>query len=156
MSNANAARLADHLAEQRRLVEAPRPLPAPMQRHRHNCIGFGQEFTTGIGHPATHGGREVEPVAVLEGVDELAGDIVVAHCRARAPVGGRIGDRLHRQHARAGIERERDAEPLAIGRRDEGELRPARRTQALAGDRITAGSAKARQRDIDRQRKRGA
>src|SRR5438477_612255 len=93
--------------------------------------------------PARKSAREqASTVAVLEGVDELAGDIVVAHRRARAPVGGRIGDRLHRQHARAGIERERDAEPLAIGRRDEGELRPARRTQPLAADRLAAGSTK--------------
>ena len=149
MGDRHAARLGDDLGEQRRLVEAPRPLPAPMQRHRHDGVGLGEELAAGIRHPAAHGGREVEPVAVFEGVHELARDVVVAHRRAGAPVGRRIGDRLHRQHAGAGIERERDAEPLAIGRRDERELRPAGRAQALAADRLAAGRAELRQRHVD-------
>src|SRR5262249_41266548 len=62
-------------------------------------------------------------------MDELARDIVVAHRRAGTVVGRRIGDRFHRQEARPAIEGERNAEPLAIGRRDERELGPARRTQ---------------------------
>jgi hypothetical protein len=145
----NAARLGDDLGEQRRLVEAPRPLPAPMQRHRDDGVGLGEERPGSVRHPAAHRRGKVEPVAVFEGVDQLARDVVVAHRRAGAPVGGRIGDRLHREHAGAGIERERDAQPLAIRRRDEREFRPAGRAQALPSDRLATGRAKLRQRHID-------
>jgi hypothetical protein len=48
-----------------------------------------------------------------------ARDIVIAHRGARPVVGRRIGDRLHRMQAGAGIVGERDAEPSAIRRLDE-------------------------------------
>ncbi len=145
-----AAGLGDDLGEQGRLVEPPCPLAAPMQRHRHHGIGIGDELTAGIRHPAPHGGREIEPIAVFQGMDEGAGDVVVAHRRARPVVGRRIGDRLHRQQTRPAVERERNAEPLAIGRRDERKLRPAGRAQAWVADRLAAGGAEVRQRDVDR------
>ena len=122
-------RPADHLlllGEQRRLVEPPRPLPAPVQRHRHQRVGLAQERAPGVRHPAAHGGREVEPVAVFEGMHQRARDLVVAHRGAGAVIGRRIGDRLHRQDAGSGIVGERDAEPLAVGRGDERELVPSR------------------------------
>ena len=155
MGDRDAARLTDHLREQRRLVEAPRPLPTPMQRHRDDGAGLGEERPAGIRHPAPHGRRKVEPVTVFEGVNELARNIVIAHRRPRAPVGWRSGDRLHRQHAGAGIVGERDPQPLAIGRRDERKLRPACRAQALAADRLAAGRAQLRQRHIDGEAERG-
>ena len=55
------------------------------------------------------------------------------------------------QHAGAGVIDERDAEPLAIGRRDEGELRPAGGAQPGIADRLAAGGAELRQRHIDRE-----
>ena len=90
-----------------------------MQRHWHQRIGVGEQLAAGPCHPSPHGRREVEPVAVFQGMDELARDLVVAHCRAGPVIRGRIGNRLHRQQARPGIEGERNAESLAIGRRDE-------------------------------------
>ena len=66
----------------------------------------------------------------LKACTSLRGDVVVAHRRAGALVGRRIGDRLHRQDAGAGIVGERNAEPRTIGRRDEGELAPAGRAEA--------------------------
>ena len=120
------ARLGDDLRQQRRLVEPTRPLPPPVQRHRHDGVGVGEQLAPGIRHPASHGRGEIEPVAVFQGMDELARDVVVAHGGARAMIGRRIGDRLHRQQARPAVERERNAEPLAIGRRDEGELATSR------------------------------
>ena len=144
-----AARLGDDLGQQRRLVEAPRPLPPPVQRHRNEGVGVGEELAAGMRHPASHHRREVEPVAVFQRMDELARDIVVAHGGAGAVIGRRIGDGFHRQEAGPAIETERDAEPLAIGRRDERELGPARRAQTGAFDRLAAGGAKLRQRDVD-------
>ncbi len=159
VAHRHAARLGDDLGQQRRLVEAPRPQPPPVQRHRHERVGVRQQFAPGARHPAAHGGREVEPVAVFEGMHERARDVVVAHGGARAVIGRRIGDRLHRQHAGAGIVGERNAEPLAIGRRDERELRPAGRAQAGAADRLAAGRRKAaaarhRRRSAERRRAR--
>ena len=150
VGDGDAGLLRDRLGQQRRLVEAARPQPPPMQRHRHQRIGLVQQFAAGARHPAAHGGREIEPVAVFQRMHQRARDLVVAHRGARPVVGRRVGDRLHRQHARAGIVGERNAEPLAIGRRDERELRPAGRAQAVAADRLAAGRAERRQRDIER------
>ena len=66
-------------------------------------------------------------------MDQRARHVVVAHRRARPVIGRRIGDRLHRQDAGARIIGERNAEPLAIGRRDEiaaSTSRPAHRAAA--------------------------
>ena len=82
-------------------------------------------------------------------MDELARDLVVAHFRAGPVIRGRIGNRLHRQQARPGIEGERNAESLAIGRRDERELGPAARAQAGALDRLATARAQLGQRDVD-------
>src|SRR5262245_62314781 len=38
------ARRGDDLGQQRRLVEAPRPLPAPVQRHWNEGVGIRDEF----------------------------------------------------------------------------------------------------------------
>src|SRR5262249_5840396 len=97
------------------------------------------------------GRGEVEPVAVFQGMDELARDIVLAHGGAGAVIRRRIGDRLHRQEARPAIEGEWDAEPLAIGRRDERELGPAGGTQTRAVDRLATGRAQLRQRNVEHE-----
>ena len=102
-------------------------------------------------HPAAEQRRKIEPVAILEGVHQLGGDVVVAHGGARALVGRRIGDRLHRQDAGAGVVGERNAEPRAIGRRDEGELAPAGGAHALVGHEIAARRAEPRQRGVERR-----
>jgi len=88
------------------LVETPPPQPLPVQRHRHQCVGpLGplDQVAAGARHPAPHGGGEIEPVAIFEMMDEAARHVVVADRGARPPIGRRIGDRLHGQHARAGI-----------------------------------------------------
>ncbi len=46
---------------------------APMQRHRHQRVGLGEQFAAGARHPAAHHRRKIEPVAVFE-----------AHAPARA------------------------------------------------------------------------
>jgi hypothetical protein len=113
------ARLGDDLGEQRGLVETPCPLPPPMQWHGHKCVGIGKQRPAGICHPAAHDRCKVETITVFQGMHEGARDLVVAHCGARAAIGGRISDRFHGQEAGPGLEGKRNAEPLAIGRRDE-------------------------------------
>ena len=73
-----------------------------MQRHRDQRVGIRREFAAGARHPAAHRRGEIEPVAIFERMDQRARDIVVAHRRAGALIGRRIGDRLHRQHAGPG------------------------------------------------------
>ena len=51
-------------------VETARPQPAPMQGHWNERIGLAQELAPGGGHPASHGGCEVEPVAIFERLDQ--------------------------------------------------------------------------------------
>ena len=66
-----------------------------MQRDRHQRVGLGGELAAGTGHPLAHGGGEVQPVAIFQGMHEVAGDVVETHRGAGAAIGRRIGDRLH-------------------------------------------------------------
>ncbi len=91
-----------------------------MQRHRDERIGLGQEFASGARGPAAERRRQIEAVAVFERMHQRAGDIVITHRGAGSCVGRRIGDRLHREEARAGIVGEGNAQPLAIRPCDEG------------------------------------
>ena len=82
-------------------------------------------------------------------MDERAGNVIEAHGSAGTPVGRRIGDRLHREHAGPGIIGEGNAEAFAIGWGDERELRPAGRAQRGIAHRLAAGRAKRRQRHVE-------
>jgi hypothetical protein len=121
-----------------------------VQRHRDQRIGLGQNLAAGVADPAPHHRRQIEPVAIFEGMDQGARNLVEAHRGARAVVGGRVGNRFHRQHARPRIVLERDAEPLAVRPRDQRQFRPASRTKATALDRLAAGGAQPRQCHVDR------
>jgi hypothetical protein len=103
-----------------------------MQRHRQERVGIGGELAAGARHPTSHHRRQIEPVAVFEGEHQRAGNIVIALCGARAVIGRRVGDRLHRQQAGTGIVGEGDAEPRAVGWLDQREPRPAIGAQADA------------------------
>ena len=93
----------------------------------------------------------------LKRVHQRAGDVVIAHRGARPVIGRRIGDRLHRQQAGAGIVGEGNAKPRAIRRLDQRQLRPAGGAQPDAvAERLAAGRAQRRQRDVERDAQRGA
>ena len=157
MQHRHARYACNRPGQRRRLVETPRPEPSPMQRHRQQRVGVGEQFAAGARHPAPHHRRQIEPVAVFEGQHQRAGDVVIAHRGARAVIGRRIGDRLHRQQAGAGIVGERDAEPRAIRRLDQRQFRPAGRAQADAvAERLAAGRAQRRQRHVEGKAQRGA
>ena len=111
-----------------------------MQRDRHECIGVSDQFAACIRHPAAHDGRQVEPVAVFQGMNKRAGDIAVTNGCACSVIGGRIGNGLDRDNSGAGIIGKRDSEPLAIGRGNERELRPADRAYAFVADRLAAAN----------------
>ena len=120
-----------------------------MQRHRDERIGLGEEFTSRLAEPAAHHRREIKPVTIFEGMDQSARNLIEAHRGAGAMVGGRIGNGFHRQNAWPGIVYKWSTKPLAKGPGDEGQLRPARRTQAAALDRFAAGRAERRQSEIE-------
>jgi hypothetical protein len=122
-----------------------------MQRHRHQRVGLGQQLAAGLADPPPHHRRQVEPVAIFERMDQRPGNLVEAHGGAGAVVGRRVGDGFHGQDARTRVIDEGNAEPLAVGPGDEREFRPARRTQALAVDRLAAGGAQRRQSEIKRR-----
>jgi hypothetical protein len=82
---------------------------------------------------------------------QRARDVIIAHRGAGARIGRRIGDRFHRQQAGAGIVDKGNAEAWAKRRRDERQFGPAFRADAFAGDRLAAGDAQRRQRDVERQ-----
>jgi hypothetical protein len=103
----HAARLGYGSRQQRRLIETPRPMPPPVQRHRHQRIRLGQQLAAGLGEPAAHHRREIEPVAIFERVHQRARYLVETHRCAGAPVSRRVGDRLHGQNAGPGIVDER-------------------------------------------------
>jgi hypothetical protein len=136
--------------EHGRLVEAPSPLPPPMQRHRHQRVSLRKQFAARIADPAPHHRRQIKAVAIFEGVDKGARNLVEPHRRTRPVIDRGLGDRLHRQDTWAGVVHERDAQPFAIGPRDEGELRPARRAEPLALDRRPTHGTELRQGDVER------
>src|SRR5712671_318715 len=118
-----------HLCECRSLIEPPPPQPSPVQRHRHQRIRVIEQRPAGARHPLTHGSGEVEPVAIFESVDKVAGDVIVAYGGARPSIGRWISDRLHGQNSRTWIIGEWNAEAFAVRWRNERHARPARRTQ---------------------------
>jgi len=131
-------------------------LPAPMQRNGHDEVGFREQFPACSGHPAGHHWRKVQPVAVLQCMHESARDVVIAHHRARTPVGRRIRNRFEREETCAGIERKWSAKPLAGWRRDERKPRPAGRAKTGPLDRLAASRAQLRKRRTERKRTCGA
>ena len=112
-----------------------------MQRHRHERVGFGEKFASGLTDPAAHHWRKIKPIAIFECVLRRPGNLVETHPGASAVIGRRVGDGFHGQDARTRVIRERTAEPLAIGASDEGEFRPALRAQPLAVDWLAARGA---------------
>ena len=120
-----------------------------MQGHRDQRVGFREKLAPGLADPATHHWRKIKPIAIFERVHQGARYFIKPNGGARAVISRRIGDRLHRQYARSGIVDEGRAEPLAIGSRDEGQFRPARRTDAAAFDLLAAGWAQRRERQIE-------
>src|SRR4029079_1922421 len=80
-----------------------------------------------------------------------ARDGVTAHRGAGALVRRWVGDRLHRQQFRAGIVDKGNAEPRTERLSDERQFRPACRANTLAIDRLAAGNAQRRQRDVERE-----
>ena len=147
----DAALARNHPRQRAGLVVAAAPAAPPMQGNRHQHVGLGEQFLAGAGHPAAHRGREIGAVLVFQRMHQRAGDVVIAHRGAGALVGRWIGDRLHRQQFRAGIVDKGNAEPRAERRCDERQFRPARRADALAIDRLAAGNAQRRQRDVERE-----
>src|SRR3954468_446753 len=84
-------------------------------------------------------------------MNQRTGDVVIAYRGAGALVGGWAGNCLHRQQFRTGIVHKGDAEPRTERWRDERQFGPARRARALAIDRLAAGNAQRRQRDVERE-----
>src|SRR5690349_24982342 len=64
MQNRRAAKTRNFGGKYRRLVEAARPLPVPMQRNRDERIGSGQQLAPGARHPPRQQRRKSNPVAV--------------------------------------------------------------------------------------------
>ena len=151
-SRAPARRFAfDHARQRAGLVVAAAPAAPPVQRHRNQHVGLGKQFLAGARHPAAHRRREIGAVLVFQRMHQRPRHVVIAHRGAGARIGRRIGDRLHRQQAGTGIVDKGNAEPRAERRRDERQFCPARRADADACDRLAAGDAQRRQRDIERQ-----
>jgi len=143
-------RFRDNRGQRAGLVVAAAPAAAPVQRDRHQRIGVPQKLASRPRHPAAHDGRKIGAVLILQPVHKRARDVVVADGGAGALIGRRIGDGLHRQQARSRIVDKGNAEPRAERRRDERELRPARRADTVACDRFVARDAERRQDDVER------
>ena len=150
------ALLPDHPGQGAGLVVAAAPAAPPMQGNRHQHVGLVEQFMPSARHPAAHGRRQIGAVLVFQCVHQRARHVVIAHRSAGALIGRRIGDRLHRQQFGTGIVDKGNAEPRAEWRRDEREFCPARRTNAFAIDRLAAGHAQRRQRDVEREAARHA
>ena len=99
--------------------------PGPMQRHRHDQVGLGNEFGAGAHHPTGERGGGFGTGAVLETEDRTAAGIVVGQ-RGTGP-----GERRRLAHAgaaqrtRSSIVLERQAAGGTPGRRQKPQRRPA-------------------------------
>ena len=96
-----------------------------MQRHGDKRVGLGQKLASGLGDEASHHRCKVKAIGIFKGMDQRAGYLVKSHGGPGAMVGRRVGDGLHGQDAWSRVIHERNAEPLAIGPGDEGQLGPA-------------------------------
>ena len=123
-----------------RLVEAPREEAPPVQRHRHDDIGLGDQLGAGPQHPACHPRREVGAVVVFQALHHLARDAGIGDRRTRPLEGRRVGDRLGRQETLAHVVRERRAHHRAPWPLEEAELRPAGAAQRAGLARPAGGS----------------
>ena len=128
-----------------------------MQRNRHDARRHPPADPAGARHPAAHGGCEIEPVAIFEGMHQRAGDVVIAHGGAGAA--DRRADR--RSPASTGCRgRDRRRRECRAARRRAARWARAstsrRRTGRRSADHIAAGRAERRQRDIERQPQRRA
>lgn len=87
-----------------------------MKRHGNDEIGLRDQFGPGGGHHAGHRPAEIEPVAVLQTVDEVAGRTVIERHSAGAPEHRWFGDGAGtEQRADAEVEGERRPEALTVG-----------------------------------------
>src|SRR6266446_6455066 len=86
-----APRPAEPPGEEPRLVETALALPSRVQRDRHEQIGSpgGQSPLDRLDQHVAEGAGERAVAAELEGVQGLAGHVLVAHRRARVREGGR-------------------------------------------------------------------
>ena len=135
-----------------RLVEAPRPqaaasaaAPAPARRPRPAFRGRHAL----IQRPIIGARSSRSPyLRACTSAREISSKRTAARARL---IGRRIGDRFHRQHARARVIDERNAEPLAIRRVMKESFDQHAGQSRLAFDRLAAGGAERRQREIERR-----
>lgn len=132
----------NRLRQQRRLVEAPRPQPEPVQRHRHDQVSLVEQLAAGTRHHPAHGQCQLGPVAIFQPVDELARRVIIAADGPCPLEHRRIGHGSGRNQLPAKIDLEGRAQPLAIGPLDEAHATPASRAQRLRfARRCRAGDA---------------
>jgi hypothetical protein len=105
---------------------------------KHSIVDRCRRWAPRVCHPAPHHWCKVQPIAIFQGMDECPGDVVVSHCSARTPIGRGVGEGFHRKKSRPRFEGKWNAQPLAIGRRYEGELGPAACAQARPLHRLAA------------------
>src|SRR5260370_40586557 len=77
-----------HPCEGRGLIEPPPPQPSPMQRDRDYRIRVLKQRPASTRHPLAHRSGEVEPGAILESMDKIASDVIVADGGGAPSIGG--------------------------------------------------------------------
>ncbi len=121
-----------------------------MKRHGDDEIGVIQQRASRAVEPAREARHQVEPVGMFERQDRAAAGVVVAHHRAGAVEGGRIGVAGAAAGSRAGIEIEGQAATGAARPVQEGDRLPARGAQAARlGDLRAAADAERRKDEIE-------
>ncbi len=118
----NAREPPDRMRQHRRLIEAPRPEPRCVERHRHDKVGFGEKLGASLLQPAAEEWQTFVPIPVFEALDQLAHGRGIARDGARPVVQWGLGDGGGGEKRRAGIVRKRHAEPVAHGWRNEVDL----------------------------------
>ena len=121
-----------------------------MKRHRNEAIGIGEQLGASTVHPLRKRGRQMKPVAMLQGQDEVAARLVIAHGGAGAIV--RRGLRGAGAAQPTGAEIERKGIAARGAARASEKRNPAPTTRAQCSDRAdrrAAAKAARRQNEIE-------
>jgi hypothetical protein len=152
-ANRRSAGRMQRVSEHGRLVVASREEPRPMKRHRHGDVGRRDQLSAGTPQPGAERRCQMQPVAMLEGKNEVATRLVIAHGGAgavEARLGARAGAAKYRRRQR---KFEGQAATGAAGLAEKSDAAPAWRAQRTRlAHRRAADQAARRQKEIKKRR----
>ena len=138
------------MGEESRLIVAALKQPGPMQRHRDEEIGAGEDIRSRAVHPAPERASDMGAITVLQPEHQMSAIPVVAEHRTRLIPGPPLAGTVRAQRILIHRMRKRRAAKHAPGLREKRDPRPtaAAQTVGLIDD-FAAAEAARRQHPVD-------